>query len=110
MGMQRMFTDQAQFTKFVTAQTGMKVSDVHQRAFIDINEHGTVAAVASRKNLLIYQILFFYKFILIFLEIKFVLLCSGCGPVDFAVNRPFLFLIKDDSHTYFMGRVVDPRK
>lgn len=53
MGMTKMFNNNAEFGEFVEQKAEMKVSDVHQRAFIDINEHGTIAAVSTREFYLI---------------------------------------------------------
>lgn len=47
MGIKRMFENNAQFDGLLENSAGSKVSDVHQRAYIDINEEGTIAAAAT---------------------------------------------------------------
>lgn len=47
--MKRMLTNQAEFDNLVEEKVELKVSEVRQRALIDINEHGTVAAAATSK-------------------------------------------------------------
>lgn len=45
-----MFSNAAQFENFLENSTArLKVSDVHQKAKIDINEKGTIAAAATGK-------------------------------------------------------------
>jgi len=65
------------------------VSDVLQKAFIEVNEEGTEAAAAT--------------------VAQFVPL-SASFPVPFVCDRPFLFLIRDNesSLTLFTGHVTDP--
>ncbi|XP_067005354.2 serine protease inhibitor 42Dd [Anabrus simplex] len=65
------------------------ITDVVQKAFIEVTEKGTEAAAAT------------------FIELVNFL---GSSPTELKVNRPFLFLVMDEpSNTVlFMGRVVHP--
>jgi len=67
------------------------VSDVLQKAFIEVNEAGTEAAAAT--------------------IVQFVPL-SASFPIPFICDRPFLFLIRDNLTrlTLFTGHVTDPTK
>jgi len=67
------------------------VSEVVHKTFVDVNEKGTEAAAVTMP-----------------------MLAGSAAPkksVEFKVDRPFLFLIRDlpTKTTLFMGRVVDPR-
>lgn len=46
-----MFENNAQFGELLTNSTGLKVSDVHQRAIIDISENGTIAAAVTGRKI-----------------------------------------------------------
>ncbi len=70
------------------------ISDVLHKAFISLDEEGTEAAAVTA-----------------------VIMAAGAGapseeqPIEVRVDRPFLFLIRDDQTgtILFMGRVMDPR-
>jgi len=68
------------------------ISQVFHKAFVDVNEEGTEAAAAT----------------------AVVMAPTGAAPAPpqrFAVDRPFLFLIRDlrSGAMLFLGRVIDPR-
>ncbi len=88
MGMPQPFTDDADFTGMTTSNN-LKISDVFQKAFIEVNEQGTEASAAT----------------------AVVVATKSVHRVQsFIANRPFLFFIKEKSTgtILFMGRVVDP--
>nr|XP_002736674.1 PREDICTED: leukocyte elastase inhibitor-like [Saccoglossus kowalevskii] len=68
----------------------LHVTDGIQKVVLDIDEEGTVAAAASAMSC--------------------GLLCSRPQPIDFKVDRPFLFMIRDDATglDLFLGSVTDP--
>ena len=67
------------------------LDDILHRARITVNEEGTEAAAAT-------AMLFFLSM-------------EPDDPIDFALDRPFLFLLRDlrDGSLLFLGRVTDPR-
>jgi len=67
----------------------MYVSEILHKARIEVNEEGTVAAAATG-----------------------MMMFAMCMPPQFLVNRPFLFLIRDNESKLilFMGRVMNPNK
>ncbi len=70
----------------------LSISNVLHKAFVEVNENGTEAAAATA------------------VVMTRMGGAGGGDPVDFHVDRPFLFFIHTlQSHTIlFMGRVVDP--
>ncbi len=66
------------------------ISKVVHKAFVDVNEEGTVAAAATGVGL------------------KFE--SEPPQPVEFRADHPFFFVIRDrnSGSILFMGRVVDP--
>lgn len=90
LGMPLAFTDRADFTKMSPRGRELFIRDVAHEAFIAVDEDGTEAAAATA-----------------------VIVEATSAPlksVELTVDRPFLFLIRDDETgaTLFMGRVVDP--
>jgi len=90
MGLATAFTPRADFSR-VSSEPGFSLTEVIHKTFVDVNERGTEAAAVT------------------------VPMAAGSAPprkvVEFRVDRPFLFLIRDlpTKTTVFMGRVVDPR-
>ena len=69
---------------------GLFVSQVVQKAFVEVNEEGAEAAAATSASV-----------------------CMGISmDPEFTCNRPFLFLIKDNltGIILFSGHVTDPSK
>jgi serine protease inhibitor len=85
LGMGIAFTHAADFSKICS--NGLFISRVKHKAFVDVNEHGTEASAATA------------------VELK-----RGAPASLFAVDRPFLFVIRERSSgtILFMGRIVDP--
>jgi serpin B len=91
LGMQRMFTSKAEFGELLEADEDIFVSEVLQKAFIDVNEHGIEAAAATA-----------------------VLMGFGASrfpPKEelFVADHPFLFVLKSENYNIFMGRVINPQ-
>jgi serpin B len=87
LGMSAAFGAQADFSGIAGGKT-LPLSQVFQRAFIDVNEQGTEAAAATGAS-----------------AARFV-------PRTITVDRPFVFLIRDvySGTIFFMGRVADPTR
>jgi serine protease inhibitor len=88
LGMISAFDSSADFSG-MDGTTYLYISDVIHKAFVDVNESGTEAAAIS-------------------IEIA---KTKGMIP-GFIVNRPFIFLIRDNGSgsILFIGRIVDPTK
>jgi serpin B len=92
MGMTDAFSGSADFSG-MTGDRDLLISAVIHKAFVKVDENGTEAAAATA-----------------------VLMALGCAapppvPVEIVLDRPFLFLVRDDitGTILFMGRVADPR-
>ncbi|UCF20910.1 MAG: serpin family protein [Gemmatimonadota bacterium] len=85
MGMGIAFSAAAEFSKI--CDEGVFISRVKHKAFVDVREEGTEAAAATA------------------VELK-----RGLRPTVLAVDRPFVFVIRERSSgaILFMGRVADP--
>ncbi len=92
MGMKTAFSPSADFTR-INRNGGLYISEVKHKTYIDVNEKGTEAAAVTM--------------------VGFVTVVVGGGglvPVEFNVNRPFLFVIKENSSNtiLFIGKIIDP--
>jgi serpin B len=96
-GIRLAFSNQADFggmTAGVGVDRGLKIGAIKHRAVIEVNETGTEAAAATG-----------------------VIMAPASAqlnppqPIPFVVDRPFLFLVVDDSTgaILFQGRIADPR-
>ena len=83
----------ADFSGISNRKPGLKVSNVIQKAFIEVNEEGTEAAAASAVVVTLRSARPKMK-----------------PPIVFKADRPFIFIIfeKKANTVLFMGRVVDP--
>lgn len=70
MGMERMFSDGAEFGNLLETDERMKVSKVVHKAFIEVNEEGAEAAAATGRI-----IKYFGIFMSCFFPIFYLLLC-----------------------------------
>jgi serpin B len=92
MGMGIAFTDFADFSGI--SEILLRISKVKQKTFIEVNEEGTEAAAVTSVEMLL----------------------TSAGPYDplqpvtFRANRPFLFLIQENSSgvILFMGKIGKP--
>lgn len=89
MGMPIAFSDAADFSG-MSKQQQLQIADVLHQAFIAVDEKGTEAAAATAVVMRVTS--------------------APLDPVELRIDRPFLFLIRDDDTgaILFMGRVVDP--
>lgn len=87
----RAFTDDADFSGITTADA-LHISSVVHKAYVDVDEMGTEAAVATA------------------VLVNRVSLQIRSEPVTVTVDQPFLFAITDTSTgaPLFLGRVSDP--
>ena len=92
LGMTDMFGRDADFSGMTGGtNTGLYVSKVLQKVFVEVNEEGTEAAAAT-SNIFTSR--------------------SSRGPPEFRCDRPFMFLIRDNltGMILFSGQVTDPTK
>ena len=89
LGMPIAFSDSADFSG-ISPEEPLQIAEVVHEAFIAVDEDGTEAAAATavigRAS------------------------AAPAQPIEFTVDRPFLFVIRDDETgaILFMGRVIDP--
>ncbi len=76
----------------ITTSERISISEVLHKAFVEVNEEGTEAAAATA-------------------VIMTRSMAANARPVEFRVDRPFIFLIRDNvtGALLFIGRVMDPR-
>jgi serpin B len=91
LGMQRMFTSKAEFGELLESDEDILVSDVLQKTFIDVNEHGIEAAAATAVIMVESYSFFTQK------------------KEVFIADHPFLFVLKSENYNIFMGRIVNPQ-
>jgi len=86
LGMGTMFAKKADFSNMFSDRVG-KLSDVRQKAYVEVNERGTKAAAVTR------------------------VLYPDSMPPSLIANRPFLFLIhdKESGLILFVGKVANPK-
>ncbi len=91
LGIVTAFTDEADFSKI--ARTPLHISDVKQKAIVEVDEQGTVAAAVTTVSVIASAIPVGYV-----------------PPFQMIVNRPFLFVIEDQKAAtiLFMGAVYNP--
>lgn len=89
MGMPIAFSDLADFSG-MDGSHNLFISDVLHKAFVSVDEAGTEAAAAT--------------------AVIVSLTSAPSPPIEFNINRPFIFLIRDmkTGAILFMGRIVNP--
>jgi serpin B len=91
MGMGIAFSGSADFSK-INPTFPLFISRIIHKTFVEVNEEGTEAAAVTA------------------VEISFT--CANCGSekIYFTVNKPFLFVIKENTSNsiVFIGKVMDP--
>ncbi len=89
-GMQLAFTEEADFSG-ISGDQSLYVSTIAQKAFIDVNEQGTEATVAT----------------IAVVEQK---MAPGGEPLQISIDRPFIYQIRDTwtGTILFMGTLMQP--
>jgi serpin B len=89
MGMPTAFSDIGDFSG-MTGSKNLFISDVYHKAFVSVDEEGTEAAAAT--------------------AVEMAASAMPDSPIELIVDRPFLFLIREqETNTIlFIGRVVKP--
>ncbi|MBW2149525.1 MAG: serpin family protein [Deltaproteobacteria bacterium] len=89
MGMPVAFTQAADFSG-IDGTRNLSISDVIHKAFVSVDEAGTEAAAAT--------------------AVIVGLTAAPLPPIEFTVDRPFIFLIRDieTGAILFMGRILNP--
>ena len=89
MGMPTAFSSSADFSGMDGSHV-LFISDVLHKAFLSVDEAGTEAAAATA----------------VIIELT----SAPSPPIEFTINRPFIFLIRDikTGAILFMGRIVNP--
>lgn len=92
MGMKTAFSASADFTG-ISKNGGLYISEVKHKTYINVNEQGTEAAAVTLVGV-----------------VTVVVGGGGHIPIEFNVNRPFLFVIKENSSNtiLFAGKIMDP--
>lgn len=93
MGMKNAFSDNADFSRM--SKTGIHISNVIHKAFVEVNEEGTEAAAATA---------------VIMAQNRAVI--ERDPIIQFTADHPFLYMITDNStgSILFMGTIMDPTK
>ena len=86
MGMPLAFGGGADFSRMAPGGEGFFISEVKQKAFVEVDEEGTTAAAVTSVNVV------------------------DSAPPEFRVDRPFVFAIRErfSGTLLFLGQVVDP--
>jgi serpin B len=89
LGMESAFGPDANFAG-ITGSPDLYISEVLHKAYVKVDEEGTEAAAAT--------------------AVVMNMLCMPEPPVELNINRPFIFMVKDNltGSIVFMGRVTDP--
>ncbi|XP_037708792.1 serine protease inhibitor 42Dd-like [Drosophila subpulchrella] len=90
MGIRDAFDSTADFKGLVSA-SGVRISKVRHKAFIEVNEEGAEAAAVT--------------------AVIMIAKCAGCGPpppMEFNADHPFAYVIRDKDTIYFQGHFVKP--
>ncbi|XP_043656061.1 antitrypsin isoform X4 [Drosophila teissieri] len=93
MGMNRMFSGQAELGRILKSQESLFVSKIVHKSFIEVNEVGTEAAAATAVAATFRS-----------------MPAPQCPPKAFRANRPFFYAIIDNTHgLLFAGHFVTAR-
>lgn len=89
MGMGNVFSNAAELGGLLVGKEGLQVSAVVHKAYINVDENGTVAAAATGVVIRAKTAVF-----------------HRVPPIVFTANHPFVYLIKSPSGILFMGRYL----
>eukprot|EP01101_Sappina_pedata_P007627 TRINITY_DN4072_c0_g1_i1.p1 TRINITY_DN4072_c0_g1~~TRINITY_DN4072_c0_g1_i1.p1 ORF type:complete len:372 (-),score=126.44 TRINITY_DN4072_c0_g1_i1:71-1186(-) len=85
LGMEKAFSNSAQFDKMSTNPVGLKIGQVLHKTFVEVNEQGTEAASATAVDM----------------RMKSAFISEA--PVVMKADRPFVFLIRSNDLILFAG-------
>ena len=91
LGVKDAFSEtKADFSRMVSTNKSVYVSDILQKAFIEVNESGVKAAAAT---------------------VGYMYFTSAHYPEEIYINRPFMFIIRDKKtkDIWFTGTLYDPQ-
>lgn len=91
LGMQSALTGSADFSG-ISESEALRIDRVVQRAHVEVDERGTIAAAATGATMVLVSVL------------------VPRGPIELRVDRPFLFVVRDteSGQLLFVGRVTRP--
>jgi serpin B len=96
LGMKLAFTEDADFSGMVEDPKNnggdLFIDSVIHQSFIELDEKGTEAAAASA----------------VVVAMKSTAILQEAEPIEFRVDRPFIYCLMDEGTILFMGRVVQP--
>lgn len=94
MGMERSFTDQADFSEMFEEDLSLAISRVLHQSFIEVDEEGTEAAAATAVEMVVTSI--------------------GPDPIpeQIQINKPFIFIIREkhSDAILFAGKMLNPKE
>jgi len=93
MGIISAFEDYADFSE-MTEKKDIKISDIIQKVFFEIDEHGTEAAAATAVVMQLTS-----------------MPVESQQKIDFIANKPFMFILKDNTFNtpLFSGIIINPK-
>lgn len=108
LGINRIFTPNANLSDLLETRESLKVSDVVHKAFITVDEGGSEAAAATG-TIFVYIIIIGLNSIVFFLGVKIVLLSGTFNAPMFRADHPFVYYIWDNNSKtiVFSGRVTN---
>jgi len=91
LGLEHAFSDQADFSSLVEESEALRISEVKQKTFLDVNEKGTEAAAATSVEIEETSLIIDEEF-------------------DMHIDRPFVFTITDTETDaiLFLGKIEEP--
>lgn len=92
LGLDKAFTETADFSGMFTDSTKAAISNVKHKTFVEVNEEGTEAAAVTS------------------VEVGITSALPVDKPFEMTVDRPFFYVIRDNNSgtNLFMGEVVEP--
>ncbi|XP_034109646.1 antichymotrypsin-2-like [Drosophila albomicans] len=95
LGMTNMFSNNADFSRMIKSQYGLKVSKFIHRAFIDVNERGAQASVSNA--------------IKIDFRACIPMILRAAQQIQFYANHPFIYyIINNQGIVLFAGKLLKP--
>src|SRR5699024_9554609 len=91
LGLEHAFSDQADLSRLVEESDALRISEVKQKTFVDVNEKGTEAAAATSVEIEETSAIIADEF-------------------DMYIDHPFVFTIRDTETDamLFLGKIEEP--